>query len=443
MALHWGRRPTSVTLRRNFGRIRIVGVVVLVFPQVFKGWNDFTNMQIDNFPKFSYPLVLTLADDLNFRLAVRQLDIYGEHTNGSFNGLAGMLQRGEAEIGATSMFMREDRSHVMHFCAETVILRGVFLFRQPSQSAVSNIFLLPFSRGVWACSMAVFALSGLFVAALGRPLAPVDSTLEAITPGEAVTFTVGAICQQGFYLSPNLASMRIAMLFTLVTSVFAFTSYSAKIVAILQTPSDAIQTTADLAKSSIACGSQDTTYRKTYFEESVDPAVQHLYKHKMLPYGDRAYLSVVDGVERLRTEFFAYQVEQAAGYDVITKTFTEQEKCMLTEIEAFRLPTVAVPIKKNSGFRDIFGTRFRWQREVGLMDRSARRWFAKKPRCEQGSSSFVTVGLTDCLPAVQVLAYGMLASILVLIGEIFTRKFQVKRGQRKMLHHNTSTCLIS
>lgn len=49
-------------------------------------------------------------------------------------------------------------------------------------------------------------------------------------------------------------------------------------------------------------------YVKLYLKESNDPATQRLYRHKLLPLGDRAYLSVVDGIARVRNGLFAFQV---------------------------------------------------------------------------------------------------------------------------------------
>lgn len=64
---------------------------------------------------------------------------------------------------------------------------------------------------------------------------------------------------------PALASARVVMFCVLLTSLFAFTAYSAKIVAILQTPSDAIRTIDDLTSSPMTLGIQETTYKKVYF----------------------------------------------------------------------------------------------------------------------------------------------------------------------------------
>ncbi|KAI8422111.1 hypothetical protein MSG28_006034 [Choristoneura fumiferana] len=468
----WAARPAAPTRRKDLHNVYLKASTIISQPQHFKGWADLTVRHIDTFPKLTYPLMMLLAEDLHFRYNLKQVDLYGDERNGSFDGLAGQLQRREIELGVTSMFMRKDRSRVLHFCSETVELRGAFIFRQPSKSSVSNVFLLPFSRGVWAGTAAVLAAAAALLAALARRprLRARDPVLARLSLGETVIFAVGTVCQQGainfliisrlilrerlcselgqnrhtlfgpnddeavkcyykirgFHLVPALASARVVMFCMLLTSLFAFTAYSAKIVAILQTPSDAIRTIDDLASSPMTLGIQETTYKKVYFAESSQPATQRLYRRKLQPLGERAYLSVVDGVRRLRTGLFAFQVEEPSGYDIISKTFTEHEKCGLQQIQAFKLPMVAVPIRRHSGYKELFATRqdtlftrikLRWQREVGLMERSRRVWLAARPRCDAGAGGFVSVGLIDIISALHVLAAGMCLSLLLLAAE--------------------------
>ncbi|CAG9785360.1 unnamed protein product [Diatraea saccharalis] len=402
LELLWGFLPTVITQ-----------------PQHFKSWTDLTTRHIEPFPKVTYPIMILCAEDLNFRYNLQQVDLYGSEHNGAFDGAAGLLQRGEVEMGFSSLFMRADRFNVLHFVAETLELRASFIFRQPPQSSGNNVFLLPFSRGVWACSAAVFLMVAGSLAALSFRLIRADPTLAQLTPAEVCTFTVGTICQQGSYLNPSTVSVRIVMLFTLFAAFFIFTSYSAKIVAILQTPSDAIQTIDDLARSPFTLGVENTTYKHIYFSESNDPATQRLYRHKLLPLGDRAYLSVVDGVNRLRTDMFAFQAEETSAHDIISKTFTEREKCGLKHIQAFKLPMVSVPVRRLSGYRELLAARLRWQREVGLMDRWRRVWLVERARClASNDSGFVNVRLADVWPAVQVLMSGMILATLLLIAEL-------------------------
>ncbi|KAL4715367.1 hypothetical protein ACJJTC_015138 [Scirpophaga incertulas] len=395
-------------------------------PQYFKGWSDLTTRHIETFPKLTYSIMMLCAEDLNVRYNMKQVDLYGEKhgPNGTFDGLAGLMQRNEVEVGVSSIFMRVDRMAAIHFCAETLELRGAFMFRQPPQSAVNNVFLLPFSHGVWAASFGVFAAAATLLAALAFPLAGNDFQLTQLSVPEAATFTVGTICQQGSHLNPQVLSARLVMFVTLLASVFTFTAYSAKIVAILQSPSQAIQTIDDLRRSSMTLGVQDTTYKRVYFVESNDPATQRLYRDKLLPLGDRAYLSIVDGIERVRTGLFAFQVEESSGYEIISKTYTEREKCGLQQIKAFTLPMVAIPLRRHSGYRELFSVRLRWQREVGLLERQRHVWMSSKPRCDADGAGFLSVGITDILPAVQVLAGGALLSVVLLGMELVANRYR-------------------
>ncbi|CAK1601443.1 unnamed protein product [Parnassius mnemosyne] len=413
----WRRMPTAVARRKDLHNVYLKAATVISQPQHFKGWSELNNRAIDTFPKLTYPLLMLAAEDLHFRYNLKQVDLYGEEHNGSFDGLAGLLQRGQLEVGVTSMFMRGDRWRVLHYCSETVELRGAFLFRQPAQSAVSNVFVLPFSRGVWAAAAAVFAAAGALLALLAaaaRAACLQDPAANHLATLDCITFVIGSVCQQGSDLSPRLWSLRLVMFFTLLASLFAFTSYSAKVVAILQSPSNALQTIDDLTNSPMTLGVQETTYKKVYFAESCEAATRRLYVRKLLPRGERAYLSAAAGVERLRTELFAFQVEQGAGYDIISKTFTEHEKCGLKEIQAFKLPMVAVPIRRHSGYRDLLASRLRWQRETGLTTRAQRMWLAEAPRCAGGGAGFASVGLHDLLPALHALLIGITLAVLLL-----------------------------
>lgn len=77
--------------------------------------------------------------------------------------------------------------------------RCTFIFRQPSRSAVSNVFLAPFSGGVWAASGGVAAAAALLLAALRRvrQLTRPAPELQQFTLPETLTFALGTLCQQG------------------------------------------------------------------------------------------------------------------------------------------------------------------------------------------------------------------------------------------------------
>ncbi|XP_075974129.1 ionotropic receptor 75a-like [Anticarsia gemmatalis] len=442
----WGALPSTVTRRKNLRRMMMPAASVIGQPEFFRGWWDVSTRQLDTFPKVTHPLMMLASEDMNFHFNMRQVDFYGVvHPNGSFNGLVGLLQRQEIEVGLASIFMRHDRMREVHYFSETLALTCAFIFRQPSRSAVSNVFLAPFSAGVWSACGVVAASAAVLLVLLRRVRERTHrqsrALLAPLTLPDTCTFALGTMCQQGFHVTPAVSSVRVVMFSTLMTSLFVFTAYSAKIVALLQTPSDALRTIDDLTRSPMTLGVQETTYKKVYFTEAADKSAQQLYKRKIVPQGERAYIGVDEGIARVRTGLFAFQVERSAGYDVITKTFTEREKCALDEIEAFKMPMVCIPMRRYSGYRELFAVRMRWQREVGLMGQARRVWLVPRPRCETDSGGFVSIGIIDVLPALQALALGAGLAVALLGAELMLHAFS-HRAACWPRHSSAQTALV-
>lgn len=55
--------------------------------------------------------------------------------------------------------------------------------------------------------------------------------------------------------------------------------------------------------------------------------------------------------------------------------------------------------------------------ESGIQSREVSLLYTKKPECETRTSSFITVGIVDCYPALVVLGGGIIVSLIVLIVE--------------------------
>lgn len=173
----------------------------------------------------------------------------------------GMFQQYKLDMGEMAIFMRLDRIPLVDFMAETFRVRAGLMFRQPPLSAVANIFAMPFAEDVW---LSVFALILLTIAVFWAEVHFSPHRHELVA-WDSVTFVWGAMCQQGFYVSVMNFSSRIIVFSTFVATLFLFTSYSANIVALLQTPSEAIRTLSDLSKSPLEIGVQNTVYNRIYF----------------------------------------------------------------------------------------------------------------------------------------------------------------------------------
>lgn len=74
---------------------------------------------------------------------------YRDNQTGEWSGMVGQLIRNEVDIGATSLFMTEDRIEYIDFIAMISPTGSRFVFRSPKLSYTDNVFILPFDSLVW------------------------------------------------------------------------------------------------------------------------------------------------------------------------------------------------------------------------------------------------------------------------------------------------------
>lgn len=72
-------RKLSVKLDRSVS-IKFLSFLQVTEPDNFKGWADLRNRQIDTFPKFTYPLMMLLAQDLHFRYIIHIVFLFTSAT---------------------------------------------------------------------------------------------------------------------------------------------------------------------------------------------------------------------------------------------------------------------------------------------------------------------------------------------------------------------------
>lgn len=176
---------------------------------------------------------------------------------------------------------------------------------------------------------------------------------------DIISFVWGAACQQGTHLLIPTASGRFIILTTFLATLAVFTSYSASIVALLQSPSHMINTIDDLLKSPLKMALQETGYNHYYYTVENIPILNNLYEKKIRPMGKNGWIySPFVGVEKIRTELFAFQVESQAAYKAVAQTYTEPEKCSLSEIHLLRMSVTTINVERNSPYKELFKRRY-------------------------------------------------------------------------------------
>uniref|UniRef100_A0A182N1X7 Ionotropic glutamate receptor C-terminal domain-containing protein n=1 Tax=Anopheles dirus TaxID=7168 RepID=A0A182N1X7_9DIPT len=415
-------RGRDVGQRRNLQGFAMPCGTATTSPEYWKGMDDRNDVH-DLFTKANFPFIRELMYDLNFTLNMVQVDKVGYKHNGTFSGVMGKFQNHSIELGCLGCLMRTERLEVVDFMIVSLIIRSSIIFRQPPLSIVANIFELPFSVGVWLCCFAMMAIYWVSMVGVWRCLA----NGERFTPVESLVFIIGTMCQRGYELVPHFNGTRLLMFSLQLTSFFILTSYSASIVALLQSPSRAITTVGDLVRSPLKAGVMDTSYGRVYYQETQDADVQDLYRKKIKPHGERAFIEPNEGIARVQHEMYAYEAEVNAAYMVIKETFAPEEVCKLQELEAIKLPPFGIPIVKGSKYRELIRQRLLWQREVGIIKRFNIIWIHQKPLCENPNAGYSSVGLEEMRYLYFFLAVGFLVAFAVLVGERTWRKEVTKK----------------
>ncbi|GFS99685.1 uncharacterized protein NPIL_672661 [Nephila pilipes] len=97
-------------------------------------------------------LVQCLADKLNFEIEVLlspDKDVITDFGNGTFGGIIGMLQKGEADMGVLGLAITEEVSEVVDFSVPINVLEMTFVTKVPGEMPKVAAFTYPFSQDVW------------------------------------------------------------------------------------------------------------------------------------------------------------------------------------------------------------------------------------------------------------------------------------------------------
>lgn len=347
--------------------------------------------------------------------------------------MIGELAKKSADLGASPLFFTSDRIDAIDYIACTSETRSKFVFKSPKLSYTDNVFLLPFNRSVWASLVAMVAISSLVLCVATRTERKANIS-EAQDPSvlrpslyESFFVLFCAICQQGSSSLPLSFGSRLITMVSFTALMFLYASFSANIVALLQSPSSKIKTLEDLYISRIKLGVDDTVFNHYYFSHAEERVRKLIYYEKIKQKdGKENFFNISDGVKMVRDGLFAFHMEVGVGYKILQEIFEEDDKCSLQEIQYLQVIDPFYAIQKNSSYKELFKVGFLFLREFGLQDRENSRLYTKKPKCAGHGSKFISVGLIDVEPAIMIFIYGIAAAVLILFMERFHYKIKKK-----------------
>ncbi|KAG5343575.1 GLRK protein, partial [Acromyrmex charruanus] len=427
--------------RKNLQQTALKSCLVMTDPNTINHLTDFKDKSVDPVTKANYPWILHLVNRMNATISFEVTNSWGYRTeNGSWSGMIGMLERHEIDIGGTATFLVPERIGVVQYVQLYTHTRSRFIFRRPLLSTVRNIFTLPFQRNVWIAIavflVLVFCLLYLSIkweynrdrisksAAYWNQLNPSKPTIS-----DNLLILLGAFSQQGYSFEPYRVSSRIVTLMLLLASLSLYAAYTANIVSLLQSTTDSIKTLRDLLNSPLKLGVQDVVYNRHYFKSFQDSVRKTILKQRIEPKGSKSnWMSVEEGVRRVRNKLFAFHGEIGTVYQLMQDTYLEEQKCGLTEIDFLNVLYPLLVIQEQSPYSEIIKNGALKLREYGLKYREEYRLYTRKPVCAS-QTSFITIGFTECYFALVIMGYGILLCVIVFAFELLWHKSEDKCDQ--------------
>lgn len=352
--------------RRNLNKTTIHASLVVTDNDTLHHLADYQNKQIDTITKVNYLLTNYVGEILNADINYSYVSTWGylNPNTSSWNGMIGELIEGRADVGASPLFFTIDRIPIIEYIILTSKTRSKFVFRSPKLSYTENVFILPFDHLVW-CSFIGLCLIlsfSLFITIFTewkqsnkRKMRQDDNSIMRASFGDSMLLVFSAACQQGSASEPKSFTARQIMFLTYLTLMFIYTSYSANIVALLQSPSTKIKTLIDLYNSRLKFGVHNTVFNQYYFSHAEEITRKRIYKEKVIRKdGFSNFMTLEDGVNSIRGGLFAFHMELGVGYKLISETFLEYEKCDLQEIQYLEVIDPYYAIQKNSSFNELF-----------------------------------------------------------------------------------------
>ena len=338
---------------------------VAYFPDSVNHLNDYEDIELDAVSKSGYHLALTVMQFMNATPTLVVSDKWGSQiSDGNWTGMLGDFVSGRSEFGATPALVSTSRQPACDYTSYSVKTGTAIVFRAPKLSYTTNVFLLPFDRDIWTCAFLLLVLVGCVLMVTSYyeweflvPAGVVEPSREMLANNVSDVFCIimGSVVTQGSPCGlPQNTAGRVAILFCLVFIVCLYISYSAFIVALLQSSSNNIRTVKDLYDSYMPVGNEDTAYSRYWVKRLTDPMDQLLYEKRILNKdGTENFMSLEEGVLRMQKGLFALHMETPVGYRLIVKYFSEPEKCDLREVPFADIQSPYFVTRKYTVFKEV------------------------------------------------------------------------------------------
>ena len=352
-----------------------------------------------------------LSHKMNFTYSIKRANMWGSETNGSWNGMIGMLKRDLADFAAADMTITSERNKVVRFLPPLLQATEELYMMNPGYSLSTVAYIGSFTAMSWFA----IALWLVFVPLL---LDIIVTKMKSRKRNElsifkCYIFAISSITNFGYSLNSSKTQDRIAFLCVLIGGMLIYTHWEGQLISHL-----AVQKT-NFPFNNLKEFSQNTQFKLIvskgtvyvdYFKNTDDPVRRKIWTEKLEPFFDQ--MPLVEEVE----EKILNDPNKVAYTDSILQTSQAFKNCRIICIPPLvRRTQLALATRKHFPFFEAFRKHINHLKEVGLVQRYIKNYQMEKPKCKDYSGEGIT--FYQCFIAFQVFVVGVLVAFIIFIME--------------------------
>ncbi|KAL0105247.1 hypothetical protein PUN28_016715 [Cardiocondyla obscurior] len=378
---------------------------------------------MDNWPKFGHTLLSHVANIYNFTMELIEINHWEK--NDSNGPLMSTLKRDDADLGYYPSILTIERYGYARVIFPQWPTRTCFMFRTiPAMKMKPWIMLKPFASDTWYMIVVYMVITIVILSCILKleRFDDYDYSISAL-------ITIAALCQQGFPSLTDQSASRIAFIQITVFGLLVYNYYSAAIVsARLNEPLEKMNDSLySLANSKM----QFAAERNVFFNfllRNQRPDVQYFKDSWNAVPEWKRFISLEDGVEKIKKGGYAYHADPDDIYPFIENSFDKEMICQLTEVHLLQPSELGLWSNLKSHFHEISKIALLKINTSGLRRREISRRSARRPYCPDSEIFVSSVTIYEAAPILFLLFFGMIISLIIFGMEHFL--FYVMNSKR-------------
>ena len=355
----------------------------------------------------------TLSEQLNFTFTVRRVYQWGSLTNGTWNGMVGMLKEGNADIAVADLTITSVRSKVVDFLPAIVEVTEALYIKNPGDTFSSVSYMGPFTTTSWAVLAFWTICVPLFLVWIFGSVRYRNG--EKLTLCDSYVFVAATMVNLGYTLKSNKTRNRVAIASVLIGGMLIYYHWEAQLTSHLASkkailPFNNLEELSQSSKFKLLL-SRGTSHWD-YFKNSDDPVIKQIWREMVEPFLDQ--LSVTKH-EKPKEQILKdpYAVAYSESSIKLTRAYIE---CNIVQIRPpIRKSLLAFATRKHFPYYQTFEDHINNLKVVGLVQKYIQSYQMEAQICKDYSGE--PVPIQQCFSAFQILITGIIVASLGLTLE--------------------------